>query len=337
MTVTEDAPAAAPTASEPTGRHPGALGPGRHPRLRRPQGRRPPVDRRRRCSTSSWSARQRSRSALERIDLSGVDIVDADWFGPARTLHRRSAAPSSSSLPLTIGLATAIVPLQVGASTIAFPAGRRRGGLDLPPRRRPARRRLRHRRRALRHRRRRRAPLRGRLRPRADRRGRGLGLHRHHRAPAAGARPLAGPGAAVRLVDARGRHGVAHHAPGARRRTVLAYLDVRYGGGQGIFGGGQATLYPRIAWVFGTPAVYAFAIPALGVVGSICRSSRRPGTSSTASRQGLVAAFGALSRRRLGRPRLRQRGLPLALRGARGWSCPSPSSCPSSACSGSGG
>src|SRR5690606_35575575 len=50
----------------------------------------------------------------------GVDLVDADWLGP-HYAYRSIGGAFLFLLPLTIGVATAIVPLQVGASTIAFP------------------------------------------------------------------------------------------------------------------------------------------------------------------------------------------------------------------------
>src|SRR5690606_27481169 len=51
--------------------------------------------------------------------------------------------------------------------------------------------------------------------------------------------------------------------------TVISYTDIRYGGGAGFFAGGEGALYNRIAWAFGTPAVYALAIPVLGFIGSV--------------------------------------------------------------------
>jgi heme/copper-type cytochrome/quinol oxidase subunit 1 len=76
---------------------------------------------------------------------------------------------------------------------------------------------------------------------------------------------------------------------------VLAYVDVRYGGTGGFFGGGESTLYARIAWAFGTPAVYAFAIPALGVAGSVVPEFARTRHQQHRIAQGLIGAFGAFS------------------------------------------
>lgn len=78
--------------------------------------------------------------------------------------------------------------------------------------------------------------------------------------------------------------------------VLIAYIDVRYGGVGGFLtAAGAATLYSRIAWVFSAPAVYAFAIPVLGVAGSVV-----PVFSGTRHQQhrvamGLIGAFGALA------------------------------------------
>lgn len=47
---------------------------------------------------------------------------------------------------------------------------------------------------------------------------------------------------------------------------LLAYLDHRYG--QQFFGV-DADLWPQVAWAFGQPQIYAVAIPALGVIGEV--------------------------------------------------------------------
>ena len=78
--------------------------------------------------------------------------------------------------------------------------------------------------------------------------------------------------------------------------VLITYVDVRYGGPDGfISGGGAVTLYSRIAWVFGQPAVYAFAIPVLGFLGSVVPvfTSTRHQLHRVA--MGLIGAFGALS------------------------------------------
>jgi heme/copper-type cytochrome/quinol oxidase subunit 1 len=78
--------------------------------------------------------------------------------------------------------------------------------------------------------------------------------------------------------------------------VLIAYIDIRYGGASGFIGsGGTASLYSRIAWVFGQPGVYAFAIPVLGFVGAVVPvfSSTRHQLHRVA--MGLIGAFGALS------------------------------------------
>jgi heme/copper-type cytochrome/quinol oxidase subunit 1 len=78
--------------------------------------------------------------------------------------------------------------------------------------------------------------------------------------------------------------------------VLIAYIDIRYGGSTGfITGGGTATLYGRIAWVFGQPGVYAFAIPVLGFVGAVVPvfSSTRHQLHRVA--MGFIGAFGALA------------------------------------------
>ncbi len=77
--------------------------------------------------------------------------------------------------------------------------------------------------------------------------------------------------------------------------VLVAYIDLRYGGAAGFIGGGAGTLYSRIAWFFGQPAVYAFAIPVLGFVGSVV-----PVFCSTRHQQhrvamGLIGAFAVLA------------------------------------------
>src|SRR5918994_2130226 len=57
---------------------------------------------------------------FERVDLSGIELLDRDIVQQVFTLHS-TAGVFLGVLPLLIGLATAIVPLQVGASTISFP------------------------------------------------------------------------------------------------------------------------------------------------------------------------------------------------------------------------
>ena len=194
MTVTEDAPAAAPASSPPTGSRPGGDRAWRRSSAPATTRSSAGSGSSRRSCTSCWPGPRRCWVAVERIDAAELGAPSApDWFAQVFTF-RSIAGAFLFLLPLTIGVATLVVPLQVGAATHRLPPGRGGRGLDLPPRRRPRRRRLRHRRRPLRHRRRRRAAL-----PRGLRCScssplrRGLDLHRHHRhrpaAPGAVAAP----------------------------------------------------------------------------------------------------------------------------------------------------
>lgn len=75
---------------------------------------------------------------------------------------------------------------------------------------------------------------------------------------------------------------------------VLFYVDFTYGGGQ-LFGNGAADLYDRLRWVLWQPALYAAAIPALGIIGDIVPvfAQRRHYRHTVA--MVLIGAFGALS------------------------------------------
>jgi cytochrome c oxidase subunit I+III len=74
--------------------------------------------------------------------------------------------------------------------------------------------------------------------------------------------------------------------------SVLSYLDVRY---DGFLGGGPGSVYGRIAWAFGTPAVYALAIPVLGFVGSVVPVFFQTRHQQHRVALGLIGAFGVLS------------------------------------------
>jgi heme/copper-type cytochrome/quinol oxidase subunit 1 len=76
---------------------------------------------------------------------------------------------------------------------------------------------------------------------------------------------------------------------------LVAYVDLRYGGSTGFIGGGASTLYARVAWVFGQPAVYAFAIPVLGFVGSVVPVFSRTRHQQHRLAMGLIGAFGVLA------------------------------------------
>jgi heme/copper-type cytochrome/quinol oxidase subunit 1 len=74
--------------------------------------------------------------------------------------------------------------------------------------------------------------------------------------------------------------------------SVLSYLDAQYGG---FLGSGAGSAYGRIAWAFGTPAVYALAIPVLGFVGSVVPVFLQTRHQQHRVALGLIGAFGALS------------------------------------------
>ena len=58
--------------------------------------------------------------ALERIDATAATILHSDSVGQLLSLYRYGLV-FVGVLPLLLGLAIAIVPLQVGADRIAFP------------------------------------------------------------------------------------------------------------------------------------------------------------------------------------------------------------------------
>ncbi len=72
---------------------------------------------------------------------------------------------------------------------------------------------------------------------------------------------------------------------------LLIFVDHRYGR---VAFGENATIYARVRWAFFLPQVYAFALPALGFIGDVipvaagARTARRPVAF------GAIAAFGAL-------------------------------------------
>jgi heme/copper-type cytochrome/quinol oxidase subunit 1 len=74
--------------------------------------------------------------------------------------------------------------------------------------------------------------------------------------------------------------------------AVISYLDTRYGGFLHL---GSGSIYGRIAWVFGVPAVYALAIPVLGFVSSVIPVFFQTRHQQHRQALGLVGAFGILS------------------------------------------
>lgn len=293
MTVTEDAPAAVSAPAEPMAPAPsapglaGILGTGDH-----------------RVVGRLWAVAAIVHALLagiaavlvaaEKIDLSTVDVIGNDWFGQVFA-YRSIAGGFLVLLPLTIGVATAIVPLQLGASTIAFPRAAAAaawtyllgsglvvgafaidggpGGTDVD----------------------------------------GVRLFIAAFVLVLVAEVVAWICIATTVITAR--------VPGlSLARTplfawsalvagtvwivtlpvligvmIMAYLDIRYGGSGGFFGGGANVLYTRIAWMFSTPGVYAFAIPALGVIGSFVPVFAGTRHERHRTAQGLIAAFGVLS------------------------------------------
>ena len=292
MTVTEDAPAAATTPPEPAapaaaGGLAAVLGSGDH-----------------KVAGRIWIVASLVHLALagvaalltaaEKIDTGSLDVVGADWIAQVFT-YRSIGGAFLFLLPLTIGIATAVVPLQLGAATIAFPRAAAGAAWTFLV-------------------------------------GSGLviGAYAIGGGPLGddtdGVRLFIVAFALVLLAEAVAwicivTTVISLRAPGVRLTrtplfawsalvaggvwlltlpvlaaiTVLAYLDVRYGGASGIFGGGAGTVYERLSWAFHQPTVYAFAIPALGVVASVV-----PVFAGTRHKQhrvalGLIGAFGALS------------------------------------------
>lgn len=80
--------------------------------------------------------------------------------------------------------------------------------------------------------------------------------------------------------------------PVAFGRIVLAYVD--YTHGQTLFGAENA-IHDQIAWLFAQPTVYAFAIPALGVVSDIVPVAARARQRLWDVLLGAIALFGLLS------------------------------------------
>jgi heme/copper-type cytochrome/quinol oxidase subunit 1 len=265
MTVTEDAPAAAPAVSQPTATTPAAtglasiLGTGDHKVVGR-----------------VWLAASLLHLvvagaaalfvAVLRIDPSDLDN---DFFAQAVTL-RSIGGSFLFLLPFTIGIATLIVPLQVGAATLAFPRAAAAAAW---------------------------AYLLG--------GGLVIGAYAIDGGPFGsdtdGVRLFVVAFLLVLLALAVawiciGTTVLALRAPGMSLRRVplfawsslvgatvwllilpvlaglvlVAYIDLRYGGPNGfINGGGAISLYSRISWAFSQPAVYAFGIPVLGFAGSV--------------------------------------------------------------------
>lgn len=228
---------------------------------------------------------------IEKIDVSGFDVVDADVFGQVFSLHA-VAATFLFLLPLLIGLGTYLVPLQVGSSTIAFPRAAAAafwthllaGGVLLA-------------------------------------------------SFVADGGPFGGDGDAVELflaafvgvlvaltlgticvattgVALRARRMGMHRVPLFTWSNVVAaavlvltlpvlagllvlvYVDHRYGP---TFLGGSDQVFARIAWAWGQPSVYVFAIPVLGVIGDIVPVAARTRLTLHRVAMGCIGAVAVFS------------------------------------------
>ena len=74
---------------------------------------------------------------------------------------------------------------------------------------------------------------------------------------------------------------------------VLMYIDHRHGGSISI--GGAGSLYGALAWVFRNPQIYVVAIPVLGFVADVLVTTSGSRMKLRSVAQGAIAAFGALS------------------------------------------
>jgi heme/copper-type cytochrome/quinol oxidase subunit 1 len=229
---------------------------------------------------------------LELIDLDRADdILGTDVFAQVATLHS-VVGLFLVVLPLLLGLATAIVPLQVGASTVAFPRASAAaywtylvsGGLVVTAY----------------------AINGGPFGGEAD----GVALFVAAFVALLAALCVATVSVVTTVLTMR--------APGMTlRRTplfswsmvvggtiwlltlpilggvmVLVYLDLTYGQ---QFLGGAAGVYDHIAWAFWQPTLFAFAIPALGIIADIVPVFAQRRLKQHAAAMFLIGAFGALS------------------------------------------
>ena len=289
MTVTEDAPAAAP-ASESTAARPAppglaaVLGTGDHKVVGR-----------------IWLVTALVHLVLvgvvnvlvsaERIDTDTFDVLGADWIVQADTF-RYIGGLFLLLLPLTIAVATAVVPLQVGASTIAFPRAAAAaawgyllgGGLLVAS-----------------------YAMKGGAGG-SDRDGvvlfvvafgllvvslviawicivttvlalrtTGMGLRK---APLFAWSALVAGGVWILTL------------PVLAGLAVISYLDARYGG---FLDGSTTGTFDRISWAFGTPTIYAAAIPVVGFVGSVVPVFAQTRHHLHRVAMGLIGALGVLS------------------------------------------
>ncbi|HEX4902409.1 MAG TPA: cbb3-type cytochrome c oxidase subunit I [Acidimicrobiales bacterium] len=229
---------------------------------------------------------------VEKIDTEGLgDVLDADVFAQTYSLHA-VAGTFLFLFPLFLGLATSVVPAQVGAPTIAFPRAAAAaywtylaaGGVLI-------------------------ASFLADGGPFGSDgeavelfvaafiavlaaltlgaicvgttafalRAPGMGLHR---APLFTWSSLVT--AAVTVLT----------LPVLAAVMLLVYVDLRYGGDGGTFLGGSEGVFQRIAWAWAQPNVYLFAIPVLGIVGDIVPVSARTRLTKHRVAMGCIGAFG---------------------------------------------
>lgn len=72
---------------------------------------------------------------------------------------------------------------------------------------------------------------------------------------------------------------------------VVMYVDIRHGGSSF---GGSAAIYPRILWAFRNPQVYVLAVPVLGFAADVLSSTARTRIAPRIAAQGAITAFGVL-------------------------------------------
>lgn len=232
---------------------------------------------------------------VERTDVSGIDVVDADVFAQTFSIHS-VAGVFLFLVPLLIGLGTYVVPLQVGSPAIAFPRAAAAaywsylvaGGVLIASYIGDG------------------GPFGG--DPRA------VELFIASLVAVLAALTLATISVATTALALRtpgmGLHRIPLFSwsnvvaaglwvltlPVIAGLLVLVYVDHRYGPGtEGTFLGGTGQVYLRIAWAFTQPTVYAFAIPALGIIGDIVPVAARTRLTLHRVAMGAIGAFGIFS------------------------------------------
>jgi heme/copper-type cytochrome/quinol oxidase subunit 1 len=228
---------------------------------------------------------------FEQIDLARRDdVLASDTFAQVFTMHT-VVGLLLGVLPLLLGLATAVVPLQVGASTVAFPRASAAaywtylvsGGLVI-------------------------AAYAVNGGPFGGDEG-GVALFVTALIAAIAALCTATVSVVTTVVTLR--------APGmSLRRTplfswsmlvagsvwlltlpvlagvlLLVYLDLTYGQ---VFLGGADRVYEHLSWVFWQPTLYAFAVPALGIIGDIVPVFAQTRHKRHRAAMVLIGLFGAL-------------------------------------------